>query len=71
MAGGKSVFVPLVPPANHGSAAESIKSSYHEWTLDFDALEKAITSKTKILLINSPHNPTGIIILFYSMNVTT
>jgi aspartate/methionine/tyrosine aminotransferase len=27
--------------------------------LELDALESAITSKTKILVINSPHNPTG------------
>jgi aspartate aminotransferase len=27
--------------------------------LELDALEAAITSKTKVLVINSPHNPTG------------
>ncbi len=27
--------------------------------LDLDTLESAITSKTKLLVINSPHNPTG------------
>lgn len=30
-----------------------------KWELDFSQLEKAITPKTKILLINTPHNPTG------------
>lgn len=49
MAGGVSVMVPLMPPV-HGA---------QEWTLDFDALENAITPKTKLLLINTPHNPTG------------
>jgi aspartate/methionine/tyrosine aminotransferase len=29
------------------------------WTLDVSLLEKAITSKTKLLLLNTPHNPTG------------
>ena len=52
MAGGKSVMVPLYPPAHHGLDSP-------EWSLDFDALEKAISPKTKFLLINSPHNPTG------------
>lgn len=29
------------------------------WELDMNKLEKAITPKTKILLLNTPHNPTG------------
>jgi kynurenine--oxoglutarate transaminase/cysteine-S-conjugate beta-lyase/glutamine--phenylpyruvate transaminase len=29
------------------------------WALDIDKLEAAITDKTKILILNSPHNPTG------------
>ena len=29
------------------------------WALDIDALKKAITPQTKILILNSPHNPTG------------
>jgi aspartate aminotransferase len=30
-----------------------------DFRLELDALEAAITSRTKILVINSPHNPTG------------
>ena len=30
-----------------------------EWTLDLDRLIAALTSKTRLLLINSPNNPTG------------
>jgi aspartate/methionine/tyrosine aminotransferase len=29
------------------------------WYLDLDALERAITSRTRLLVINFPHNPTG------------
>lgn len=29
------------------------------WGIDFAALERAITPKTKVLILNSPHNPTG------------
>lgn len=29
------------------------------WSIDFDALERSITPKTKVLILNSPHNPTG------------
>ncbi len=37
-------FVDLVPP---------------EWRLDAAALEAAITAKTKLIVINTPHNPLG------------
>ena len=33
--------------------------SSNSWKLDMDELEKSITPKTKLLLLNSPHNPTG------------
>jgi kynurenine aminotransferase len=55
MPGGKIVYVPLSPPAK--GATE--KTSAAEWTLDFAALEKAVTSKTKMIVINTPHNPIG------------
>ena len=30
-----------------------------KWHLDLDALEKAMTPKTKMIVVNFPHNPTG------------
>ena len=30
-----------------------------EWRLNADALEAAITDKTKLIVINTPHNPLG------------
>ena len=30
-----------------------------DWEVDFDQVEKAITDKTKMFILNSPHNPTG------------
>lgn len=30
-----------------------------DYTPDFNKIEKAITSKTKLIIINNPHNPTG------------
>jgi N-succinyldiaminopimelate aminotransferase len=30
-----------------------------DWSFDREALERAITSRTRVLLLNSPHNPTG------------
>jgi aspartate/methionine/tyrosine aminotransferase len=29
------------------------------WDVDFELLEKSLNNKTKIVLINTPHNPTG------------
>ncbi|KAL0420091.1 UNVERIFIED_CONTAM: Kynurenine--oxoglutarate transaminase 1 [Sesamum radiatum] len=44
LAGGIPVYVGLDPP---------------QWTLNSDKLEKSFTEKTKALVLNSPHNPTG------------
>ena len=44
LAGATPVFVPLEPP---------------HWTFDPDRLRKAITRKTKAIVVNTPHNPTG------------
>ena len=55
MPGGKVVYVPLHPPAN--GATET--SSAGEWSIDFDELKAAVTSKTKMIVLNTPHNPVG------------
>jgi N-succinyldiaminopimelate aminotransferase len=47
MAGAVEVRVPLRPPA---------------FTLDLDLLAAAITPRTRLLLLNSPHNPTGTVL---------
>jgi aspartate/methionine/tyrosine aminotransferase len=44
LAGAKPVFVPLERPL---------------WKLDPDRLRKAFTNKTKAIVVNTPHNPTG------------
>ncbi|OZJ04590.1 hypothetical protein BZG36_02762 [Bifiguratus adelaidae] len=55
MNGGKPVFVPLRAPAK----AATSNISAHEWRLDVDELESKITPKTKIIVLNTPHNPIG------------
>jgi kynurenine aminotransferase len=55
MNGGVPVYVPLRPPAD---ADQRIVSS-QEWTLDINELESKITNKTKVIIINTPHNPVG------------
>lgn len=44
LAGAAPVFVPLERP---------------NWTLDPDRLKKAFTKRTKAIVLNTPHNPTG------------
>ena len=46
LAGATRVSVPLRPPA---------------FRPDIDALRAAITDRTRLLLLNSPHNPTGVV----------
>lgn len=43
LAGGKPIFVPLAA----------------DFDLDVEAIKKKLTAKTKAVVINSPHNPTG------------
>ncbi|XP_061338454.1 uncharacterized protein LOC133285261 [Gastrolobium bilobum] len=44
MAGGVPIYVPLDPP---------------QWTLDPSKLLRSFTERTKAIILNSPHNPTG------------
>jgi aspartate aminotransferase len=43
---------------NHGGVLKTVPTR-EDFTLDIDAIEAAINEKTKIVLINSPNNPTG------------
>ena len=44
--------------ANHGGALETV-ATREDFTLDLDAVEAAITENTRVMIINSPNNPTG------------
>src|SRR4051812_13633609 len=48
-AGGVRRPVPLHPPAD----------GQGRWTFDAEQLRAAVTPRTKLLLVNTPHNPTG------------
>lgn len=52
MAGATPVYVPLHTPA---------PGSGHGFSLDIHALRQAITAHTRMILVNSPHNPTGMV----------
>lgn len=51
MAGGTPVYVPLRPSggANHST----------QWVVDMDELAAAFTPRTRLLILNTPHNPVG------------
>ncbi|OAA41315.1 Pyridoxal phosphate-dependent transferase, major domain protein [Metarhizium rileyi] len=55
MPGGKIVYVPMHPPESGATKT----SSAADWTIDFDELTKAITPRTKMIVLNTPHNPVG------------
>ena len=44
LAGAKPIFVPLIAP---------------DWDLDIERLAASITSRTRAIVLNTPHNPTG------------
>lgn len=46
VAGAEAVLVPMVLDSRG-------------WSIDWDAVQRAITPRTRALLINTPHNPTG------------
>ncbi|EJF60350.1 PLP-dependent transferase [Dichomitus squalens LYAD-421 SS1] len=54
--GGKCVYVPLHPSPE---PAPNVKIGKRSWTIDFDELRRAVTPKTKMIVLNTPHNPVG------------
>ena len=45
---------------NHGGVMKLVETRA-DFHLDVDAIEKAITGRTKAIIINSPNNPTGVV----------
>ncbi len=43
---------------NHGGVLKTVAAN-KDFTLNLEAIEQAISNKTRIMLINSPNNPTG------------
>ncbi len=55
MAGGVPRFVRLYPPVGGGVADARAAS----WRFDHDELAAAFTQRTRAIIVNTPHNPTG------------
>lgn len=56
LAGGKCRFIPLRLKKQKPS---SVETSSADWILDMDELKSIINSRTKLLILNTPHNPIG------------
>lgn len=55
MPGGKVTYVPLHPPAEGSTRTTSAA----EWTFSDAELDAAVTPRTRMLVLNTPHNPVG------------
>uniref|UniRef100_A0A1A9WRS4 Aminotransferase class I/classII large domain-containing protein n=1 Tax=Glossina brevipalpis TaxID=37001 RepID=A0A1A9WRS4_9MUSC len=53
MAGGKPRFIPLKPTKTEGVISSA------DWVLDEEELRKLFNEKTKMIILNTPHNPIG------------
>ncbi len=53
LCGGSPIYVSLMPPS---------------FSIDWDQLKRCISSRTRLLIINTPHNPTGAIITKQDMD---
>lgn len=54
MNGGVPVYCPIRPA---GDASKDMPAS--EWKIDIKELESKITPRSKIIVLNTPHNPIG------------
>jgi aspartate/methionine/tyrosine aminotransferase len=50
-------YVPLIERA--GGTAVTVNLAPPHWSIPFDALEAAITPRTRLIIANTPNNPTG------------
>lgn len=61
------VFAPFFPEykvfiEKAGGKLVSVPSKEPDFQIDFDAFEKALSPNTKAVIVNSPNNPTGVIL---------
>jgi methionine aminotransferase len=50
-------YVPVIRLS--GGTPVFVSLRYPEYRVDWDAVRRAITPRTKVILVNTPHNPTG------------
>lgn len=50
-------YVPAIE--SNGGRPVFVQLKHPDYTIDWEAVQKIITSRTKLIIINTPHNPTG------------
>ncbi len=53
-------YVPAI--ALNGGVPVFVKLNFPDYHIDWDDVQAAITSKTRLIILNSPHNPTGAVL---------
>ena len=46
----------------HGGKPVFVQLTYPDYAIDWDAVRRAVTPRTRALVLNSPHNPTGMML---------
>lgn len=55
-------YVPQIYIAEPETVVKSVNLKKEDYSLDMEAIERNVTPKTKVIIFNSPHNPTGMMI---------
>jgi methionine transaminase len=53
-------YIPAIE--SNGAKAVRLQLSFPDYAIDWDQVRKAISRKTRAIMINSPHNPTGAVL---------
>lgn len=61
-------YLPLIKISEPTVIVKDVALNKSDFTLDIEKIKAAVTPKTKAILINSPHSPTGMIILKSQMD---
>lgn len=55
-------YIPQIYIAEPNAIVKIVNLKKDNYSLDLDSLEETVTSKTKVIIFNSPHNPTGMMV---------
>lgn len=55
-------YIPQIYIAEPDAVVKVVNLKKADYSLDMDAIERSVTPKTKVIIFNSPHNPTGMMV---------